>query len=189
MNYPVILLLAAGLSMDALAVSIACGAQITDKRLFHASRIAFLFGFFQALMPLLGVFAGIKAKSYISDYDHWVAFAILLAIGVKMIYEAAFIEKEEGKAKDGMLGLRTLLILAVATSIDALAVGFTLPILTSRIFYAASLIGISTFIICFCGVFVGEKIGHFFEGKIEIAGGAVLIAIGVKILLDHTLWT
>jgi putative Mn2+ efflux pump MntP len=173
-----------GLSMDALAVSLACGAILKEVRFHHAFRIAFAFGLFQALMPLLGGAAGVGLRGWITGFDHWVAFAVLAAIGGKMIYEASFIAKEEKKVHNP-LDLKVLLVLAVATSIDALAVGFSLSLLAANIYAAAAVIGLITFVICFAGVLVGDRLGHLWEEKIEVAGGLILVAIGIKIVVGH----
>ncbi len=179
-----IILIGLALSMDALAVSIATGASIRKDKLSEAFRMAGAFGIFQALMPIIGAVLGIKFKDLMSDWDHWLAFGILSAIGIKMIYEAYFIEEEEKKTGD-KLPFKTLLLLAIATSIDALATGFSISLIGGDILFAAGLIGVITFLICFIGVYVGEKVGHILEGKIEIAGGVILILVGLKILLGH----
>lgn len=182
-----ILLLAIGLSMDALSVSIAGGIQIRNVRVSHAFKMAFFFGFFQALMPVLGAMAGTQLKSYISGFDHWIIFAILAFIGGKMIYESKFM-KDTGKKKDtDPTRFKILLLLAIATSLDALAVGLSLSFIMvmGNILLTAAFIGAVTFVLCFAGVLLGNLAGHFFEDKIEIAGGLILIGVGIKILLDH----
>ena len=184
MNLIGIILIGIALSMDALAVSIATGASLKENKVSEAFKMAGAFGVFQALMPILGAMAGIRFKDAILAWDHWIAFIILSIIGVKMIYEAHFIEEEE-KKKAGKLPIKTLLILSIATSIDALAVGFSISLIGGEIFAAASIIGLVTFFICFTGVFIGEKIGHFLEDKIESFGGLILILVGLKILFSH----
>lgn len=178
-----ILLIALGLSMDAFAVSIASGAGYKDLHIKHMFRIALFFGGFQAIMPLIGYIAGESFSKYISSYDHWVSFAILAFVGVKMIYESFQIEK----AAKNPAELDTLLVLAVATSIDALAVGFTLSLLDLPVMLNVAIIGIITFVLSMVGVQIGKKMGHIFENKIEMAGGLILIGIGLKILLQHIL--
>lgn len=170
--------------MDALAVSLASGAILKEVRFRHAFRIAFVFGLFQAIMPLLGGALGVFLRGLICTFDHWLVFVVLAAIGSKMIYESSFIAKEE-KKKHNPLDLKVLMVLAVVTSLDALAVGFSLSVLAEDIYLAATVIGLITLGICFIGVLVGERIGHLCEEKVEIAGGLVLIAIGVKILVEH----
>jgi putative Mn2+ efflux pump MntP len=135
------------------------------------------------LVPLIGYLAGLGLKSYITGVDHWVAFGLLLFVGGKMVYEAFQIESAE-KNRDPS-NLPILLALAVATSIDALAVGITLSFLTSAIALAVTLIGLITFGLSFAGVYIGKRFGHFFESRIEIVGGLILIGIGVKILVQH----
>jgi putative Mn2+ efflux pump MntP len=173
-----------GLAMDAFAVSLASGAILKEVHFRHAFRIAFAFGLFQAIMPLLGGAAGVAAGPWINAYDHWLAFTVLAFIGGKMIYESGFIAREEKKTHNP-LDLKILLVLAVATSLDALAVGFSLSVLATDILAAAAVIGLVTFAICFVGVLVGNRIGHLCEDKVEIVGGLILVAIGVKILLQH----
>ena len=182
-----ILLLAIALSMDALSVSIAGGIQIRKVRISHAFKMAFFFGFFQALMPVLGAIAGTYVKSYITEFDHWIIFAILAFIGGKMIYESKFMKKDEKKKDSDPTRFKILLLLAVATSMDALAVGLSLSFMMvmGSILLTAAFIGTVTFILCFVGVLLGNLAGHFFEDKIEIAGGLILIGVGAKILLEH----
>lgn len=179
------MLIGLALSMDALAVSIAAGASIRRDKLAEAFRMAGAFGLFQALMPVLGALIGVSFRDFISSWDHWAAFGILSAIGAKMIYEAHFMEEEEKRKEGGRLPLGTLFILAIATSLDALATGFSISLIGGEIFYAAALIGAITFAVCFAGVFIGERAGHVLEGKIETAGGIILIIVGIKILISH----
>jgi len=134
-------------------------------------------------MPVIGWLAGLSVREFISAVDHWVAFALLFMVGGKMIYEATFMEKDDDK-KDP-LNISVLLILSIATSIDALAVGFTLSFINVEIVTPAIIIGIITFVFSFAGVYIGDRFGHFMEKKIEVLGGVVLIGIGVKILLEH----
>jgi putative Mn2+ efflux pump MntP len=178
-----ILLVAVGLSMDAFAVSVVTGSVYRELQVKHAFRMALFFGGFQAFMPMIGFLAGLGLKDYISHVDHWVAFGLLLFVGGKMVYEAFQIESAQ-KNRDPS-NLLILLALAVATSIDALAVGITLSLLTSAICLAVTLIGAITFALSFAGVYIGKRFGHFFESRIEIAGGLILIGIGVKILIQH----
>ncbi|HBC86693.1 MAG TPA: hypothetical protein DCZ94_07055 [Lentisphaeria bacterium] len=185
MNIPETILIAVALSMDALAVSIASGIILKKShlKLRNAVKIAFFFGLFQLLMPLIGAFAGTFVKELISSFDHWVIFAILAAIGGKMIYEAFILKEEEEKFDP--TNLKTLLFLSVATSIDAFAVGISLSLLSGSIYMAVAIIGVITFVICFIGVLIGDFAGHFFEEKIEAFGGVILIGIGIKILVEH----
>jgi len=178
-----LLLIAVGLAMDAFAVSVASGIAIRNLRLHHALRMATAFGLFQAIMPLLGWLAGLTLRGYLAGLDHWLAFGLLTAIGIKMIYEATRIEQIEERADP--LHPVSLLLLAVATSVDALAVGVTFAMLHIAILTPILVIGSVTFAICLAGVYIGDMVGHFFEKKIEIAGGLVLIGIGIKLLIDH----
>lgn len=179
----VIFAIALGLAMDALAVSIAYGVGFKGVRLLRALRIGLFFGTFQMIMPLAGWSLGATVSKIISRYDHWVAFGLLVFIGAKMIYEA--IGAKHGKMISADLGLAELLLLSLATSIDAFAVGLSFAFLNVGIFVPVLIIGIVTFGLSFAGVYIAEKLGHFFENKIEIVGGLILIAIGIKILLDH----
>lgn len=177
--------IAFGLAMDAFAVSITSGITIKHLRLNHALRIAGFFGGFQAIMPLIGWIAGLSLINYISGIDHWMAFTLLTFIGCKMIYESTRIEAVENETNP--LNLKVLLLLSIATSIDALAVGLSFAILKIAIATPIIVIGTITFALSFLGAFAGNKLGHLFENKIEIAGGLILIAIGTKILLEHVI--
>ncbi len=178
-----LLLIAFGLSMDAFAVSISNGMTIRQQRTNHAIRIGLFFGFFQALMPLLGWSAGLSLRDLISGVDHWIAFGLLSLIGCKMIYESM---KMDGQKKEvPTLSLPMLLMLSIATSIDALAVGISFALLNISIVTPIIVIGTVTFILSFLGVLIGNKAGHFFERNIEVIGGLILIGIGIKILIEH----
>lgn len=183
MEFLTIIIIAVGLAMDAFAVSVASGATYRQLKVGHSLRIALFFGGFQALMPLIGALAGLSLREYIADYDHWVAFIILAAVGGKMIYESFKISETEKNYSPA--NILVLLALSVATSIDALAIGITLPLVTTSIATAVIIIGLVTFVLSYIGVMIGKKFGHIFENKIEAVGGLVLIALGVKILLEH----
>lgn len=178
-----ILFIAFGLAMDAFAVSITSGLTIKNLKIKHAFRIALFFGLFQAIMPLIGWLSGLTIKDFVMSIDHWIAFILLSFIGCKMIYESTKIESE--KIKTNPLNMYTLLILSIATSIDALAVGISFAFLLVSIITPILIIGVVTFILSFIGVFIGNLKGHLFEGKIEIFGGVILIGIGLKILIEH----
>ena len=178
-----IIIIAVGLAMDAFAVSIVSGTAYKQLKVKHAFRIAVFFGGFQAFMPLIGALAGLSVKEYIANYDHWMAFGLLSAVGGKMIYESFKIKP--AKENFDPSNIFILLVLSVATSIDALAIGVTLPLITSSIGTAVVIIGLVTFVLSYLGVFIGEKSGHFFESKIEALGGLILIALGLKILIEH----
>ena len=169
--------------MDAFAVSITSGITIKRLKINHALRIALFFGLFQAIMPLVGWLAGLSLRGFIAEIDHWIAFGLLSFIGCKMIYESIAVQSKEKQINP--LNIYVLLMLSVATSIDALAVGVSFAFLKISIVTPVIVIGAITFILSFFGVFVGNRIGHFFENKIEIAGGLILIGIGIKILLEH----
>lgn len=183
MNLILIFSVAIGLAMDAFAVSIASGAGYKELHIRHTVRIAFFFGAFQAIMPLIGYLAGQASMQYITNYDHWISFAILTFIGGKMAYESFQLEK----ATKNPAKIEILLVLAIATSIDALAVGFTLSLIKVPVLIAVAIIGVITFILSLIGIYLGKKVGHLFENKIELIGGIILICIGLKILLQH-LW-
>jgi putative Mn2+ efflux pump MntP len=180
-----IVAVAVGLAMDAFAVSVVTGAAYKELHIKHTLRMAAFFGGFQAFMPAMGYLAGQTINKFIEGYDHWAAFAILAVIGIKMIYES-FKIKEERKTMHPA-DLTMLLALAIATSIDALAVGITLSLITKSIAEAVIIIGIVTFILSCVGVSIGKRFGHFFESGIEAIGGLVLIGLGLKILLQHLL--
>lgn len=185
MNLTTIIVIALGLSMDAFAVSVATGSAYKQLKINYALRMALFFGAFQAAMPLIGFLARLSIKSLIASYDHWVAFILLAAIGCKMIYESFKIKP--GPEQSCPLNISVLLVLSVAISIDALAVGITLSLLRSSVISVVIVIGLVTFLLSYLGVCVGSKLGHFFESKIEALGGLVLIAIGAKILIEHLL--
>ncbi len=183
MDLITIVIIAVGLAMDAFAVSIVSGSAYKRLKIKHAFRIAVFFGGFQAIMPLIGSLAGLSVKEYVANYDHWIAFALLSAVGARMIYESFKITPAEKFFNPE--NILVLLILSVATSIDALAVGITLSFLQVSIVIAVVIIGLVTFMLSYLGVLIGTKIGHFFESKIEALGGLVLIALGLKILIQH----
>jgi putative Mn2+ efflux pump MntP len=179
-----ILLIAIGLAMDAFAVSMAHGMIIQNRRVATGLIMAGSFGAFQAFMPVLGWLAGLSFIELISGFDHWVAFGLLAFIGGRMIYTARANPKEE---KEPKLTASVLLILSVATSIDALAVGLSFSLLRVSITTPVILIGLVTFLLSLTGFSFGNKIGKFFKRKVQVIGGIVLITIGIKILLEHLL--
>ncbi len=178
-----ILFIAVGLAMDAFAVSITCGVSMVKLRVRSALRIALAFGGFQALMPVMGYLAGLSIRTFMVSVDHWIAFSLLVFIGCKMIYES-FSMDGDGKKRNADDAL-TLLGLSIATSIDALAVGFSLSLLKVDIIAPALIIGVVTFLISFAGTYIGTRVGHLFERKVEVLGGLILIGIGIKILVVH----
>ena len=177
-----ILLIAIGLAMDSFSVSIARGFSNTKKViLMEALNTGFFFGLFQAIMPLLGWVAGLSIVDFVSDFDHWIAFGLLIFIGLRMIFES--ISKESKKVVNSN-SFKVLLILSVATSIDAFAVGLSFSFLETSIVIPAILTGIITFSLSFLGVFVGKKFGSYFE-RIGVLGGIILFIIAVRILIEH----
>lgn len=185
MSIVLIIVTAFALAMDAFAVAIASGIAIHNLRLKHAVTIAVWFGLFQAIMPVLGWFAGNHVVKYVESCDHWIAFGLLFFIGAKMIYEAFQIDDAEEKTNP--LDSYVLFILSVATSIDAFAVGMSLAVMCVSILVPVVVIGVVTFVMSLAGVYIGDRSGHFFEKKIEIGAGVVLIGIGLKILIQGLL--
>ena len=180
-----ILILAVGLSMDAFAVSICKGLAVKRIDLGKAGIVGLWFGGFQALMPMIGYFLGSRFSNAIQSVDHWVAFILLSLIGANMIREA--LSKDEDAGRDiGSLSFKTMLMLAVATSIDALAAGITFAFLDVDIALAAGMIGCTTYIISMAGAKVGSVFGTKYKSKAELTGGVMLILLGLKILLEHT---
>jgi putative Mn2+ efflux pump MntP len=177
-----IILIAIALAMDSFSASITRGFA-TNKPfpLIDALKTGFFFGLFQALMPILGWLAGISIIDFISDFDHWIAFGLLFFIGLRMIYESL---SREAKQIVSSSSFKVLLVLSVATSIDALAVGLSLSFIEASIIVPAIIIGIITFSLSFLGVFIGKKSGSYFE-KIGVLGGVILIVIGIRILVEH----
>ncbi|MFH1873576.1 MAG: manganese efflux pump MntP family protein [Pseudomonadota bacterium] len=183
MNLITIIIIAIGLAMDAFAVSITCSCLDQHLKTSRALMLAAFFGGFQALMPILGWLGGSFLLVYISGFDHWLAFILLTIVGGKMIFESFKLDKDK-KAID-LTNIYLVVILSIATSIDALVVGFSLSMLKVVIILPAIIIGIITFGFSLFGVFLGQHFGHLFESKIEFIGGLILIAIGLKILLEH----
>ena len=182
MGFIELIILSIGLAMDAFAVAICKGLSMSKMNWKKASIIGLYFGGFQALMPLVGYLLGINFQEKITSIDHWIAFLLLGIIGINMIKEA--ISKDSEKQNDS-IKFKDMLILAVATSIDSLAVGITFAFLKVNILLAISLIGIITFIISVFGVKIGNLFGDKYEKKAEFAGGIILILLGIKILLEH----
>lgn len=186
MNLFDIITIAVGLAMDCLAVSIACGIVIKRFAPGPFLKIAFFFGLFQGVMPLIGWFAGSRFNDYIRNFDHWIAFIILLVLGGKMIYDNFKNESDERKKKQlNPYKLSVIITLAIATSIDALAVGLTFAFLDFEPLLSALIIAVVTLIISLFGLFVGSRYGRRFHLPAELLGGIVLIGIGIKILIEH----
>ncbi|MGN0569153.1 MAG: manganese efflux pump MntP family protein [Candidatus Fimenecus sp.] len=178
-----LIIISLGLSMDAFAVAVCKGLNMRKIDYGQTALIAFFFGGFQALMPFIGWLLGKQFESYIISIDHWIAFALLGFIGGKMIYEA--FKDEDALAGVEKLDLKELTVLAIATSIDALAVGITFAFLKADIKISVLLIGTITFLLSGAGVFIGHKFGEKYKNKAELAGGVILVLIGLKILVEH----
>lgn len=192
MSFVEIFLIGVGLSMDAFAVAVCKGLDMKKINKRHTFIIALFFGGFQALMPLAGWALGKQFEKYIVEIDHWIAFVLLAFIGGKMIFDtikemkAVEIQREsDEKQKEEKLDIKELLMMAVATSIDALAVGISFAFLGVNIWSSISIIGVTTFVLSVAGVFLGNKFGEKYKSKASLAGGVILILIGLKILLEH----
>lgn len=186
MDLLVIILIALSLSFDTFAVSITIGLYDTGIKFFKASGFAFVMTLFQSLMPLVGWYAGLKVEKFINDYDHWLAFLLLFILGIKMIYES--IKKNNGDLKfisQNYLTFQNIIWLGVATSIDAFLVGLSFGFLQFDILLSILIIGFVTFIASMLGMLLGKHVGNRFGKKMEIVGGLILIAIGLKILFAN----
>ncbi len=181
-------LIAVSLSMDAFAVSVCKGLSVPRVTSAHTRSVSLYFGGFQALMPLLGYLAGVRFQKTIERFDHWAAFVLLGFLGVRMLWDAC---EDTPVSIDAAFHARAMLPLAVATSIDALAVGVTFAFLQVSILPAAALIGLTTALLCACGVHLGHRLGEGFQKYAAGAGGLILIGLGVKILMQHLygIWT
>jgi len=175
--------LALALAMDAFAVALGTGAVLSRLTGRHLFRLGFHFGLFQALMPVIGWLAGLTIMQWVEAWDHWIAFSLLAIIGGRMIYEA-FSDEEKTDDRDPTKGL-SLVLLSIATSIDALAVGFSLSVIGVSIWMPALVIGLVAGILTIVGMLLGGRIGDRWGSRVEIFGGLVLIAIGFKILIEH----
>jgi len=184
-NIGEIILISIGLAMDAAAVSLVAAASGYAVNRRARFRLSFHFGLFQALMPVLGLFAGRSVVDHVASFDHWVAFGLLLFAGLRMI-RSGIQPQEESLRKDPSRGA-TLILLSTATSIDALAVGLSLAMLNVSIWYPSLIIGVVTVILSLAGIGLGLRAGMMFGNRIEILGGSILIAIGLRILLSHML--
>jgi putative Mn2+ efflux pump MntP len=185
MSFGAILLLAVGVAMDATAVSAARGLAARRVHARQVFLVALLFGGFQALMPLLGWLIGSRLGPVVERFDHWIAFALLAAIGGKMLFEAFTASAKDDPNKDELFRIDVLLALALATSIDALAVGITLPMLEAPLVLSLVTIGVTTALLSGMGLIVGRRFGAALGKRLDIAGGLVLIGLGTKILVQH----
>lgn len=174
---------AIALSMDAFAVSISKGLSTPNMRLKHGLITGAYFGGFQALMPLIGFFLASSFAEYIKRFDHWIAFGLLVLIGANMLREA--LSKEEEEEMNASFSFKTMLPLAIATSIDALATGVSFAVTDTNIWLAISLVGVTTFVFSAAGVKIGNAFGLKYKSKAEVVGGLILILMGVKILVEH----
>jgi putative Mn2+ efflux pump MntP len=180
-----LILIGFGLTGDTLAVSITSGLSMSHIRFTQALRIAIVLSVFQALMPLLGWFLGLQIRDYIIEFDHWIAFVLLSIIGGRMIFES--LKSEEEKKEFNPMKFNVLIGMAIATSIDALIVGISFAFISVDIVLTTSIIWFLTFMVAMTGVLIGKKTGNLLGKKAEILGGVILIAIGVKILIQHLL--
>ncbi len=178
-------LIGVGLAMDAFAVSVCKGLSMSKVNKRQTFLIGLFFGGFQALMPFVGWVLGSQCEQYIKSFDHWIAFVLLSFIGGKMIWEVFHPDEEDEEEKDKPFSLKELLLLAIATSIDALAVGITFAFLDYPILEAIGIIGIVTLLLSVAGVYIGNFFGRKYKSRAELAGGIILIGIGLKILLEH----
>ena len=179
-----LILLSLGLAMDAFSVSVCKGLSMKKIDCKGAAVTALFFGVFQGVMPLIGYFLGSRFEKFISQYSHWVAFFLLGFIGGKMIFEVIFSKDDEGVSKEYKLDIKELFVLAVATSIDALAVGVVFAAQQTPVISSVIVIGVITFVTSLIGVGIGNRFGSKYEKKAELVGGIVLVLIGVKLLLD-----
>lgn len=176
------ILIALSLAIDAFSVSVSHGLATNYLRKSNALKLGISFGLFQAIMPILGWLAGVSIIHFISGFDHWIAFGLLCFVGGRMIYEST---KKGSEKLINSLSVGTLLMLSIATSIDALAVGMSLSFLNVPIVTPAIIIGVVTFSLSFLGVYIGYRFGHSFGNKVEVLGGVILIVIGLRILIEH----
>jgi manganese efflux pump family protein len=183
MNFFEVLLIAFSMAMDAFAVCLGAGTQQQTSGPRPTFRLAFHFGLFQCIMPILGWFAGTTIEQYIANFDHWVAFGLLAFVGLRMV-RAGFSPDEQAVQNDPSRGW-TLVLLAFATSIDALAIGFSLAIVGIVIWYPAVVIGVVTGLVSWLGIFLGNRLGARFGKRMGIAGGTILVLIGLRILVSH----
>lgn len=181
-----LLVIAVGVSMDAFAVSVCKGLSVSRVRPAHALKTGLWFGGFQAMMPLIGFFLGMSFADLVSAVDHWIAFVLLALIGADMIKES-FDRKDSTSAKDADFSSGTMLAMAVATSIDALAIGVSFAFLNVNIWAAVLCIGLVTGIFSAAGVYVGNVFGRRYKSMAELAGGVILVVMGLKILIEHTM--
>ena len=177
-----ILLISIGLAMDAFAVSVCKGLAMKKMSWKKAISIGLYFGTFQAVMPIIGYFLGTTFERFITNVDHWVAFILLVGIGINMVKEAF---NKESENRNDNVDVKTMLVLSIATSIDALAIGITFAFLKVNLILAVALIGVITFILAVIGTKIGNRFGDKYQNKAELVGGIILVLLGIKILLEH----
>lgn len=177
-----LLFLAVALAMDAFSVSVTDGLVVNNFKVTDAIKIGLFFGAFQFIMPCIGNFLASFAAVYIESFDHWIAFGLLAFLGIRMIWEAV---RGEDELPQNPLKISTLFLMAIATSIDALAAGVSLAAVSAPIIFSSTVIGVVAFIFSFAGMYIGRKFGDILGSKAEIAGGVILILIGTKTLLEH----
>ncbi|MCP4583651.1 MAG: manganese efflux pump [candidate division Zixibacteria bacterium] len=186
MHWLTILIIALGLAMDAFAVSIAVGSRLRSLSFRPLFRLSFHFGLFQFMMPVIGWYLGSRIEHLMKDYDHWIAFGLLFIIGAKMIYES-IAKSDDDKRLNDPTRKWSLIILSVATSIDALAVGLSIALLGIEVWSASIIIGIVACVMTAIGMVFGRKLGAIFGKRMEFIGGIILIGIGIKIVIEHTM--
>ena len=184
-NYGLLILLAIGLAMDATAVSAARGIVVDCLQVRHVLMVALFFGGFQALMPAIGWTVGVRFGPIVESWDHWIAFCLLAGIGGKMLWESARQQTAKLSSQGNPFGLKVILLLAIATSIDALAAGISLPILQQPLMPSILIIGVITAVLSAAGLFAGRRFGAMLGRRLDAVGGIVLVAIGCKILIQH----
>jgi len=184
MDFLTVFILSIGLSMDSFAVSVGCGLTEQKISFSHAAKISFSLAFFQGFLPVLGWYMGTEIREYVQEVDHWIAFFLLLFLGGKMIIES--MKSNEQDEMSDIYSWKHILTLSIATSIDALVVGFSYALAsTSNIFSGALIIGAVTFFFAMLGIRIGKDVGYSFGPKVELLGGIILIGIGIKILIQH----
>lgn len=187
MDFITLAVISIALAMDAFAVALATGLTLPQLTGRHLFRFGFHFGLFQALMPVCGWLAGISLREQIQAVDHWVAFTLLFCVGTKMIWDAFKQDDDEPRQGDPTRGL-SLVMLSIATSIDALAIGLSLAVLGINVWTPALVIGLTAGVLTVAGMLLGRRLGSIWGFRVEITGGLLLIGIGIKILLEHTLF-
>jgi len=178
-----LILIAIGLTFDTFAVSVSTGIAVNQIRFWQAVRVALILAIIQASMPILGWFGAIQIKNYIINFDHWIAAGLLWSIGLKMIWEA--INPKENEDQKNPLKTSVIITMAIATSIDALAVGVSFGFLNVNMYFSTIIIGFTTFLVAMIGMLLGKKAGYLLGKRAEIIGGLILILIGIKILYEH----